>query len=373
MNPSLAVNNHRNSAFADMVSTRKAADFSPLRREAVTNSFNVLLGKFSHVVVATAQNTIRFLNSPVLPAFLPAMLRVHISHIVGMCSDKKMGRVYTGPNITGMANEQSIGDSPNMQFVGKPMGGNGFVRSAPDEQLSIPARGFITNPQPTSCGFLNLLPEPFLNRDRVLAEVGIATCATAKLGLAFIYLSERASKRIMAVFAVETKCYRRSSHAVHPPMMNRLVRLVRRSRVVRAVCILACSLVLIGVLNNTAHAQTTDPILKSCEAVADELRVKRVEVEGLKQQITLRDERDKLRDQFEANQADQISFWREAATARKEALTIDDRIEKIRLEQIVEYKAEIDRLRAENDKLRRGKTKWLMAGVVLGAVMPKLP
>lgn len=122
-----------------------------------------------------------------------------------------------------------------------------------------------------------------------------------------------------------------------------------------------------------SYGQTGSSVLKGCEEAVDAAKVLRVENEGLKQQITLRDERDKLRDQFEANQADQISFWREAATARKEALTIDDRIEKIRLEQIVEYKAEIDRLRAENDKLRRGKTKWLMAGVVLGAVMPKLP
>jgi hypothetical protein len=114
-------------------------------------------------------------------------------------------------------------------------------------------------------------------------------------------------------------------------------------------------------------------VLKPCEQAIDELKVRRVEVEGLRQQITLHDERDKLRDGFETNQQSQIDFWKEAATARKDALTIDDRIDAIRVTQISEYKDEISRLRAENDRLRKGKTKWFLGGVILGAVMPKFP
>ena len=116
-----------------------------------------------------------------------------------------------------------------------------------------------------------------------------------------------------------------------------------------------------------------DPVIKACEQAVDELKVRRVEVEGLKEQIRLRDERDKLREQFEANQSEQIAFWKEAATARKEAITIDDRIETIRMQQIAEYKDEVNRLRLENEKLRRSRTRWLMAGVVGGILIPKLP
>lgn len=113
----------------------------------------------------------------------------------------------------------------------------------------------------------------------------------------------------------------------------------------------------------------SDQIIKACEAAVDELKVRRVEVDGLRQQITIRDERDKLRDQFEANQAEQIAFWKEAATARKEALSIDDRIEKIRLEQIVEYKEEVGRLRLENEKLRRSRDKRFLIGTIIGTAV----
>lgn len=103
------------------------------------------------------------------------------------------------------------------------------------------------------------------------------------------------------------------------------------------------------------------------------MKVKRVEVVGLQEQIRLRDERDKLRDQFEANQAEQIAFWKEAATARKDALNVDSRIETIRLEQIAEYKDEVTRLRLENEKLRRSRTRWFLGGMLIGFVAPKIP
>lgn len=126
----------------------------------------------------------------------------------------------------------------------------------------------------------------------------------------------------------------------------------------------------------TSSGQSASPasqIIKGCEQAVDELKVKRVEVAGLQEQIRLRDERDKLRDQFEANQAEQIAFWKEAATARKDALNVDNRIESIRLEQIAEYKDEVTRLRLENEKLRRSRTRWFLGGLVIGAVVPKIP
>lgn len=122
-----------------------------------------------------------------------------------------------------------------------------------------------------------------------------------------------------------------------------------------------------------SYGQSDSSVIKACEQAVDELKVRRVEVVGLQEQIRLRDERDSLRDRFEANQAEQIAFWKEAATARKEALSIDDRIDVIRVQQITDYKDEVARLRLENEKLRRSRTKWFMGGLIMGAVVPKIP
>lgn len=110
----------------------------------------------------------------------------------------------------------------------------------------------------------------------------------------------------------------------------------------------------------------SDQIIKGCEQAVDELKLRRVEVDGLRSQIILLQDRDALREQYEANQAEQIAFWKTAATERKDALSIDDRIEKIRLEQIVEYRSEIDRLRSENEKLRRSRDKRFLIGTIIG-------
>lgn len=113
----------------------------------------------------------------------------------------------------------------------------------------------------------------------------------------------------------------------------------------------------------------SDQIIKGCEQAVDELKLRRVEVDGLRSQIILLQDRDALREQYEANQAEQIAFWKTAATERKEALSIDDRIEKIRLEQIVEYKEEVARLRLENEKLRRSRDKRFMIGTIIGTAV----
>ena len=123
----------------------------------------------------------------------------------------------------------------------------------------------------------------------------------------------------------------------------------------------------------TSSRAQDSSVIKPCEQAIDELKVRRVEVDGLKEQIRLLQERDKLRDEFEANQAEQIAFWKSAATDRKDALGIDDRVDAIRREQLTDFRDEVTRLRTENEKLRRGKAKWLVGGVILGSIMPKLP
>ena len=99
------------------------------------------------------------------------------------------------------------------------------------------------------------------------------------------------------------------------------------------------------------------------------MKVRRIEVEGLREQIRLFGEQEKRRDEFEKNQADIIEYWKEAATARKDALSLDNRIEGIRLLQIGEYKDEIARLRLENDKLRRSRDKRSFIFGAIGTVV----
>lgn len=126
-----------------------------------------------------------------------------------------------------------------------------------------------------------------------------------------------------------------------------------------------------------ASAQNSRPsdtsVIEPCEKVADELKVRRLEVEGLKQQLGLRDERDKMRDEYEANLKEQIEFWKQSATARSEALNIGERVDLIRVQQIAEYKDEVTRLRLENERLRRSRTRWLLIGAIGGAILPKIP
>ena len=165
------------------------------------------------------------------------------------------------------------------------------------------------------------------------------------------------------------------SHAVHSVSVNGLVRPVRVFKhSFGLLCILAC----FWGFSAPSYAQqalivSNQDILKPCEQAIDELRVRRVEVEGLREQIRLRDERDADKDKLIVRLDEIANFWKTAALERKDALNLDDRIERIRIEQIAEYKEELNRLRIENDKLRRGKARWFMAGVVLGAVAPKFP
>lgn len=112
---------------------------------------------------------------------------------------------------------------------------------------------------------------------------------------------------------------------------------------------------------------------KGCEDAVDELKVRRIEVDGLRQQVALLGKQSEDKDKLIIRLDEIAVFWKEAATTRKDALDIDDRIERIRMEQIVEYKEEINRLRIENEKLRRSRTKWFLGGVILGAVAPKFP
>ena len=136
-------------------------------------------------------------------------------------------------------------------------------------------------------------------------------------------------------------------------------------------------IVLIALTPLAVYAQNSkvsdSSVIKPCEAVADELKVRRIEVEGLREQIRLFGEQEKRRDEFEKNQADIIEYWKEAATARKDALNIDNRIEGIRLMQLADYKTEVGRLRDELAKMGRSRTRWFLGGLVIGAVVPKIP
>lgn len=124
-------------------------------------------------------------------------------------------------------------------------------------------------------------------------------------------------------------------------------------------------------MSASSYAQQGSTVISACEQAVDELKVKRVEVTGLQEQIRLRDEQSKLTQTLIANLTEQAAFWKDAATARKDALSMDTRIETIRLQQINEYKDEIARLRAENEALRRSRDKRFIIGSLIGVGVGK--
>jgi hypothetical protein len=75
------------------------------------------------------------------------------------------------------------------------------------------------------------------------------------------------------------------------------------------------------------------------------LKVLRVEVSGLREQLRLKDELIAMQAKSLEEKGQIIGFWRDAATARKEAISVDDRISAIQQAQIVECKQEVSRLR----------------------------
>jgi len=106
-------------------------------------------------------------------------------------------------------------------------------------------------------------------------------------------------------------------------------------------------------LTGVAFAQNSPPpvspapddLVVACERCVDELKVLRVEVSGLREQLRMKDELIAMQARSLAEKAEIIGFWKDAATARKEAISIDSRIEQIQSAQLVECKLEVSRLR----------------------------
>ena len=105
-------------------------------------------------------------------------------------------------------------------------------------------------------------------------------------------------------------------------------------------------------------------MVEKCEKAADELRVLRVEVAGLREQIKMRDELIALKDQRLADALERGAFWKAAATERKAALGVDDRIAIIQETQLTECKGEMHRLKNPGLLQRLFKPDTLTAGVV---------
>lgn len=117
--------------------------------------------------------------------------------------------------------------------------------------------------------------------------------------------------------------------------------------------------------NNVQSQVTDDPNLKACETLADEYKKLLVKVQGLENEIKLKDELIKLKDE-------KISFADERAAYYKksfeDAVKIDRNssaiIDNLRI-QVNEYKQETTSLRLENTKLRESRNfrTWLGFGV----------
>ena len=128
--------------------------------------------------------------------------------------------------------------------------------------------------------------------------------------------------------------------------------------------------------SGTVYSQVTDdPNLKACETLADEYRKLLVKVQGLENEIKLKDEIIKLKDE-------KISFVEERAAYYKksfeDAVKVDRNssaiIDNLRI-QVNEYKQETTSLRMENTKLRESRNfrTWIGfgAGVATGYLINK--
>jgi hypothetical protein len=145
------------------------------------------------------------------------------------------------------------------------------------------------------------------------------------------------------------------------------------------IALLVGAIVFIGTFGCvTVGAQTPAPVreataaqqsdeLKTQEQVLDELKFRRAQTAALQSQVSALTEQNRTLEELAAALRDRGDFYKEAATARSGANVLEAERERIRREQIEEYRSEITRLRSENDSLRRSRDRRTLLGIALGA------
>lgn len=124
---------------------------------------------------------------------------------------------------------------------------------------------------------------------------------------------------------------------------------------------------MLGVTANQVSAQVTDdPILKACEETADQLKKARIEIEGLKAQLEIKNQTIELQNQKIFFVQEQANYYKKAfETSEKVDVNSNMIITNLRVE-VGAFKDENNRLRIENEKLRGSRTLRTIIGFGAG-------
>jgi len=106
--------------------------------------------------------------------------------------------------------------------------------------------------------------------------------------------------------------------------------------------------------------------LKTQEQMLDELKFKRAQVAALQAQVAALSEQNKTLMDLSAALRERGDFYKDAAAARAGAGFLEAERDRIRREQIEEYRGEVVRLRAENEKLRHSRDVRTIFGFAVG-------
>src|SRR5882762_3881840 len=106
--------------------------------------------------------------------------------------------------------------------------------------------------------------------------------------------------------------------------------------------------------------------LKTQEQILDELKFKRAQVVALQAQVAALSEQNKTLMDLSAALRERGDFYKDAAAARAGAGLLEAERDRIRKEQIEEYRGEVVRLRAENEKLRHSRDVRTIFGFAVG-------
>lgn len=123
--------------------------------------FDIRIFQFGH----------RMLNSIL---FFLSFFTNHVSHVLFMCSNKEMFRIYAMPDITFVANEFSRFYISNEKLVGGPMSKNCLSRPAPSKHPIFRCFNNTSRPQPTRICFLNFFKKSFNNFHGKLLVCGVS-------------------------------------------------------------------------------------------------------------------------------------------------------------------------------------------------------
>lgn len=107
--------------------------------------------------------------------------------------------------------------------------------------------------------------------------------------------------------------------------------------------------------------------LKTQEQILDELKFRRAQVTGLESEVKAQLSQINTLQELVTALKERGDFYKQAATDRSGANLLEAERDRTAREQAEEFRAEIARLRSENDKLRRSRDRRTIISFALGA------